>query len=225
MISAASLPAGLDSLPSCYRGLRRDGREREPLGDERPRAASLPKGVARLDRGMWSATAIRSAMRCSTGSSGACCNGERDLLEVASDPLVHRLDLMARAVRRDLHKMHAFVRFRRMHGRGLERFAAWFEPEHFILEAAAPFFVDRFRSMDWTILTPIGSVRWDREALTFGPPGTARGCARRGQLRGGLARLLRERVQPGAGEPRPPCAPRCRRSTGATCRRPRRFPA
>ena len=51
-----------------------------------------------------------------------------------------------------------------------ERFAAWFEPEHFILEAAAPFFVDRFRSLDWTILTPIGSVHWDREVLTFGPP-------------------------------------------------------
>ncbi|HZA91847.1 MAG TPA: UdgX family uracil-DNA binding protein, partial [Gemmatimonadales bacterium] len=72
-------------------------------------------------------------------------------------------------VRRDLHKMHAFVRFRRMHGE-LERFAAWFEPEHFILEAAAPFFVDRFRSMDWTILTPLGSARWDRHELTFGPP-------------------------------------------------------
>ncbi|MET0428288.1 MAG: DUF4130 domain-containing protein, partial [Microvirga sp.] len=39
-------------------------------------------------------------------------NGERDLLQVASDPLVHRLDLMARTIRRDLHKMHAFLRFR-----------------------------------------------------------------------------------------------------------------
>ncbi|MXQ11952.1 UdgX family uracil-DNA binding protein [Microvirga makkahensis] len=97
-------------------------------------------------------------------------NGERDLLEIASDPLVHRIDTMARAVRRDLHKMYAFVRFRRMRGESLERFAAWYEPEHFILEAAAPFFIDRFRSLDWTILTPIGSLRWDRHALTFGPP-------------------------------------------------------
>lgn len=98
-------------------------------------------------------------------------NGERDLLEVVSDPLVHRLDLLARAVRRDLHKMYAFVRFRRVPDETRERFAAWFEPENFILEAAAPFFVDRFRSLDWTILTPIGSVHWDRSALTFGPPG------------------------------------------------------
>jgi uracil-DNA glycosylase len=97
-------------------------------------------------------------------------NGERELLDVATDPLVHRLELMARAVRRDLHKMHAFLRFRRVGGAVPERFAAWFEPEHFVLEAAAPFFVDRFRSLDWTILTPIGSVHWDREALTYGPP-------------------------------------------------------
>ncbi len=97
-------------------------------------------------------------------------NGERELLEVASDPLVHRLDRMARAVRRDLHKMHAFLRFRRLESPGPERFVAWFEPEHFILEAAPPFFVDRFRSLDWTILTPVGSVRWDRERLAYGPP-------------------------------------------------------
>jgi hypothetical protein len=129
-------------------------------------------------------------------------NGERDLLEVASDPLVHRIDLMARSVRRDLHKMHAFVRFRRMQGQDLERFAAWFEPEHFILEAAAPFFIDRSLP-----LPRLDHPDPDRlPALEPGEPdrrssGPARGCARRGQLRGGLARLLRERVQSGPGEP------------------------
>jgi uracil-DNA glycosylase len=97
-------------------------------------------------------------------------NGERDLPEVASDPLVHRLEMMARAVRRDLHKMHAFLRFRRTDGEADERFVAWFEPDHFILEATAQFFIDRFRSLDWTILTPIGSMRWNRETLLFGPP-------------------------------------------------------
>ncbi|MCB8819355.1 UdgX family uracil-DNA binding protein [Microvirga rosea] len=96
-------------------------------------------------------------------------NGERELLDIPSDPLVHRLDLMARAVRRDLHKMHAFLRFRRVGGEHLERFVAWFEPEHFILEAAAPFFVDRFRSIEWSILTPLGSLHWDRETLVLGP--------------------------------------------------------
>src|SRR4051812_32237207 len=96
--------------------------------------------------------------------------GERGLPEVASDPLVHRLNRMRRAVRRDIHKMHAFVRFRRTNESGAERFVAWFEPDHFILEAAAPFFVERFRALAWSILTPVGSAHWDRERLVFGPP-------------------------------------------------------
>ncbi|WP_238255255.1 UdgX family uracil-DNA binding protein [Methylorubrum podarium] len=97
-------------------------------------------------------------------------HGERALMEVASDPLVHRLHRMRKAIGRDLHKMHAFLRFRRVPGEGAERFAAWFEPDHHILEAAAPFFVDRFRALTWSILTPEGSAHWDG-ALRFGPPG------------------------------------------------------
>jgi DNA polymerase len=98
--------------------------------------------------------------------------GERQLLEIASDSLVHRLALMRKAIQRDLHKMHAFLRFRRVaEDAGTERFVAWFEPEHHILEAAAPFFVERFRALRWTILTPEASATWDGAALRFGPPG------------------------------------------------------
>lgn len=98
-------------------------------------------------------------------------NGERALLEVQSDPLVHRLEMMAKSVRRDLHKMHAFVRFRETNDPdGTARFVAWFEPQHFIVEATAGFFVERFRSMVWSILTPVGSLHWDRSALTLAPP-------------------------------------------------------
>jgi DNA polymerase len=96
-------------------------------------------------------------------------HGERALLEVASDPLVHRLNLMAKTIRRDIHKMHAFLRFRDVQDPGGERYVAWFEPEHYILEAAAPFFVERFRNLTWSILTPIGSLHWDRETLILGP--------------------------------------------------------
>jgi len=97
--------------------------------------------------------------------------GERALLEVQSDPLVHRLEMMRKSVLRDLHKMHAFVRFREtVDPDGQARFVAWFEPEHFILEATADFFVERFRGMRWSILTPIGSLHWDRDVLTLGPP-------------------------------------------------------
>jgi probable DNA metabolism protein len=95
---------------------------------------------------------------------------ERALLEIASDSLVHRLGLMAKTIRRDIHKMHAFLRFRAVTDPdGAERYVAWFEPEHYILEAAAPFFIGRFRNLVWSILTPIGSLHWDRETLTPGP--------------------------------------------------------
>ncbi|MBV9075961.1 MAG: uracil-DNA glycosylase, partial [Methylobacteriaceae bacterium] len=33
--------------------------------------------------------------------------GQREILEVASDPAMHRLDQMRKSVRRDIHKMHA----------------------------------------------------------------------------------------------------------------------
>jgi len=96
-------------------------------------------------------------------------NGERALLEVQSEQLVHRLSLLAKGVRRDLHKMHAFLRFRLVPDAEEERYVAWFEPEHFILEETADFFVCRFRSLKWSILTPIGSLHWDGEELRTGP--------------------------------------------------------
>jgi uracil-DNA glycosylase family protein len=68
--------------------------------------------------------------------------------------------------------MHAFLRFRRLEAaNGGERFIAWFEPDHYIVEAVAEFFVDRFRGMVWSILTPVGSLHWDCQRLTVGPPG------------------------------------------------------
>jgi len=97
-------------------------------------------------------------------------HGERSLLENASDPLVHRLFRMEKSVRRDLHKMHAFLRFRSVFADDdKERLVAWFEPDHFILEASSQFFIDRFRCFDWTILTPLGSPHWDGERLEKGP--------------------------------------------------------
>ncbi|NMG39223.1 UdgX family uracil-DNA binding protein [Chelativorans sp. ZYF759] len=94
---------------------------------------------------------------------------EPKLLEIASDPDVVRLGRMEKSVRRDCHKMRAFVRFVQV-GEGFdERFVAWFEPEHFIVERNAPFFVRRFTGMRWTILTPKGSADWDGENLSIGP--------------------------------------------------------
>ena len=97
---------------------------------------------------------------------------DRGLMETASDPDLVRLTRMASAVRRDSHKMKAFVRFKSIvDDTGLERFAAWFEPEHHTLEATAPFFARRFDGMMWAIVTPYASAYWDGESLAFGPGG------------------------------------------------------
>ena len=91
------------------------------------------------------------------------------------DPDWLRADQMAQAVRRDMHRMKTFVRFRTIAepdgegAIGAPLHVAWFEPEHHIVEATAPFFARRFTAMRWAILTPERSVRWDGVALAFGP--------------------------------------------------------
>ncbi len=92
---------------------------------------------------------------------------EQHLLDVETDADVHALRAMAKAVRRDIHKMRAFVRFREVAAADGPWFVAWFEPQHHIVEANAPFFRDRFASMRWSILTPDRCVHWDRKVLTF----------------------------------------------------------
>lgn len=91
---------------------------------------------------------------------------DRALMQDHADPLVDRLEDMAKAVRRDIHKMRAFLRFRELDS----RFVAWFEPDHHIVRANAGFFIRRFATMRWSILTPEVSVHWDGETLTEGPP-------------------------------------------------------
>lgn len=73
---------------------------------------------------------------------------------------------LAAAVRRDIHKMRAFVRFRPLAD---GRHVAWFEPAHHIVEANAGFFARRFAQLRWAILTPDRCVAWDGDALAFAP--------------------------------------------------------
>jgi uracil-DNA glycosylase len=68
--------------------------------------------------------------------------------------------------------MRAFVRFRELVDDSGPRFIAWFEPEHHIVRANARFFVERFASMRWSILTPELSLHWDGRTLSEGPPAT-----------------------------------------------------
>ncbi len=93
------------------------------------------------------------------------------LMEDKADPQVRRIEELAKSVRRDAHKMHAFVRFREVAEEdGTPHFVAWFEPDHHILRAEAAFFMRRFANMRWSILTPRGSVHWDGEVMREGPP-------------------------------------------------------
>ncbi|MDK2762287.1 MAG: UdgX family uracil-DNA binding protein [Sphingopyxis sp.] len=98
---------------------------------------------------------------------------DRQLLARTTDADVDWLRGADKAIRRDVHKMHAFVRFRRLgEDAGRESFAAWFEPTHRILRLTAPFFQRRFYGMDWAIVTPDARAIWRDETLTYGPGGT-----------------------------------------------------
>jgi uracil-DNA glycosylase len=96
--------------------------------------------------------------------------GEKHLISIASDPDISKAFLLQKAVRTEIHKMHAFVRFKLIDTdpeTGRERYAAWFEPDHSVVEAGAPFFRKRFANMDWSIFTPKGCAHWNGERLTF----------------------------------------------------------
>ncbi|XAP77173.1 UdgX family uracil-DNA binding protein [Citromicrobium bathyomarinum] len=93
------------------------------------------------------------------------------IMEDKADVDVRRVEELDKNVRRDSHKMHAFVRFRQVEeADGVEHYIAWFEPEHHILRANAGFFRRRFASMRWSILTPQGTLHWDGETMREGPP-------------------------------------------------------
>lgn len=98
---------------------------------------------------------------------------EPDLMKVVSDRDVADAMERLRNVSRASHKMKAFVRFRVVEQAGEETYVAWFEPAHRVLEKTAPFFMRRFTSMRWSILTPDGSCFWDGDTMTWGPPARA----------------------------------------------------
>lgn len=91
------------------------------------------------------------------------------LLRNSVDDDVAWMRAAEKAIARDCHKMKAFVRFREApSSRPREAFIAWFEPDHRIVSLTAPFFMRRFTGMDWTILTPDESARWDGDTLMLG---------------------------------------------------------
>lgn len=119
--------------------------------------------VPHADPGRW-ALLYRLLWRIARG-------GERHLLDLAAEPDVARAEAMARAVRREEHRMRAFLRFREVWTRSGPRYVAWFEPEHFVLERCAGFLSRRFAGMRWVVVTPYLSAAWDGTSLAFGPGG------------------------------------------------------
>lgn len=91
----------------------------------------------------------------------------KNLLHIESDDDVRKARLMEKAIYRDVHKFHAFVRFRSVVINEKEIFVAWHEPHHFTVERSAPFFVRRFGTMRFSILTPKACAHWDLENLSF----------------------------------------------------------
>ena len=147
-----------------------EGGEAELFGTETPQPAAasfpVPRAFVELAREVVCHTeaerfALLYAMLLRLKSN-------RDALDDVADPLVRRLEGLAKGVRRDIHKMHAFVRFREIG----DRFVAFFEPEHHIVRRGASFFVNRFANMRWSILTPELSIHWDGQMLSEGPGAT-----------------------------------------------------
>ncbi|MEO6017884.1 MAG: UdgX family uracil-DNA binding protein, partial [Polaromonas sp.] len=120
---------------------------------------------------------------------------------------------MAQAVRRDMHKMKAFVRFRSVQDETFRSrpedgplHVAWFEPEHHIVEAVAPFFARRFTQMRWAILTPECSVEWrtasrnTHDFLPALPAGGTSSLSQTGTLVFGPGARKEDAPPPDAGE-------------------------
>ncbi|WOO43475.1 TIGR03915 family putative DNA repair protein [Rubellicoccus peritrichatus] len=96
-------------------------------------------------------------------------HGKPKLLKVGLDTDVVQCNQMIKAIHRDCHKMKAFVRFREIDDgkEDTENYAAWFEPEHLIVKRMAPFFIKRFATMSWSILTPDACAHWDKRELVM----------------------------------------------------------
>ncbi|HET8548325.1 MAG TPA: UdgX family uracil-DNA binding protein, partial [Bryobacteraceae bacterium] len=94
-------------------------------------------------------------------------HGIPHLLEIPCDGEVNRLYAMERDVGRDSHRMQSFARFRKVDRDGQAHYIAWYRPDHYVVERTAPWFVERFNAMRWSILTPDRCAYWDLRELRF----------------------------------------------------------
>ena len=100
----------------------------------------------------------RILWRVARGDAAAALPGDADGSE---------LHLRIRAVGREIHQLHAFLRFVPLGGEGLPDYVAWFEPEHEVLELAHEHFAARMGRHSWLIATPRDAVWYDGERADY----------------------------------------------------------
>lgn len=76
-----------------------------------------------------------------------------------------------KAVRREAHHLHAFLRFQpRPENAEGPQLVAWHEPAHDILASASEHFAERLGRTTWLIATPDDGVYWDGHSLHYQRP-------------------------------------------------------
>lgn len=86
---------------------------------------------------------------------------------LAGDVDGSRLEQRVRAVRHEIHHMHAFLRFApNPRGQG-PRHLAWFEPAHDVLDLVGEHFSQRMGRESWMIATPGPGLQFDGQAFDY----------------------------------------------------------
>lgn len=93
-------------------------------------------------------------------------NGDRTA-RLAGDVDGSELQARIKAVRREAHHLHAFVRFYPLEAEHAPDYVAWFEPAHDILLSASSHFADRMGLHSWLIATPDDAVLWDGQTMHY----------------------------------------------------------
>ena len=136
------------------------GRHSRPIRIPRQLLAELEMAARFRSDDRW-ALLYRILWRVAEGERTACLAGDVDGSE---------LHLRIKAVRREAHHLHAFLRFSPSASDGAPDYVAWFEPAHDILLSAAPHFAERMGLHSWLIATPDDAVFWDGQAMHYARP-------------------------------------------------------
>lgn len=80
------------------------------------------------------------------------------------------LNARIKAVRREAHHLHAFLRFSPLANDDGIQHVAWFEPVHDVLPWAAEHFAERMGENSWMIATPDDGVCWNGNDLVYARP-------------------------------------------------------